>query len=218
VFRSWKSAVAPVQVCPVQLPGREGRIRERPFTSMEELVPALIEVLRPAAIPPWGIFGYSLGAGVAFEVVRRLPEAGIPLPCALLVAAAAAPHRSRRSGELHRLDDAAFREALRDLEGTPEEVLEHEELMELLLPTIRADFTIHETHRPGPPSRVDVAVTAFGGTGDSSVPLDDLRAWGEVTSSAFRAVTFPAGHFFLASHGEELLRHVLDALAETAPW
>ncbi|MFN8178109.1 MAG: alpha/beta fold hydrolase [bacterium] len=218
VFRSLRRAAGErLDVCPVQLPGREARIREAPFRNMASLAETLVDVLRPRLASPYGLFGYSMGALIAFELTGRLAAAGLPPPRTLFVAAATPPHR-RKNEAWHRLPDDRFREALRDLNGTPDAVLEHEELMALLLPTLRADFELCETHPSGRREAVDVPIVAFGGTEDPSVPLEDLRAWAELTRAGFRAITFPAHHFFLEARAAELLRHVLaewDSPAQT---
>jgi medium-chain acyl-[acyl-carrier-protein] hydrolase len=213
LFRSWRRASAPaLDVCPVQLPGREGRIREAPFRRMDVLSAAVVDRLRGRLIPPYAFFGYSMGALIAFEVARRLDEERLPLPATLFVAAAAPAHRARNKAPLHGLPADELKEALRSLRGTPDEVLEHPELMELMLPTLAADFEVCETFAPAAPVALRVPIVAFGGTDDASVPEEDLAAWADLTRAGFRSLRVAAGHFFLESHSAELLRHVTTAL------
>jgi surfactin synthase thioesterase subunit len=215
VFRSWRPALETwLDVGAVQLPGREARIREPAFRRMTPLAEALSDVLQPWLRAPFAFFGYSMGALVAYELAHRLREARRPGPRALFVAASAAPRRVPRPDPLHPLPDDEFKAALRDLEGTPEEVLAHAELMELLLPTLRADFEVCETYVLAEREPLDCPIVAFRGERDASVPADALEAWRPLTRGAFRAVAVAAGHFFLASHAAELQRRVRETLRE----
>jgi medium-chain acyl-[acyl-carrier-protein] hydrolase len=104
---------------------------------------------------------------------------------------------------------------LRELNGTPEEVLENDELMQLLLPVLRADFALCETYvyRPEPP--LDCPITAFGGLRDASVRREHLEAWREQTTSSFLLHMFPGDHFFLNTEMSlflQTLSRILDQL------
>jgi len=213
VYRAWRRSSPPgMDICPVQLPGREGRIREAPFRRIEPLIDLLAESLPPGLFPPYAFFGHSMGALIAFELARRLVDRGHPPPAVIFPSAARPPHRMRRSHPLHALPDEAFRAALRDLEGTPDAVLEHEELMELLLPTLRADFELCETYEYRGPDPLACPVLAFGGSEDPNVSPEELRGWGEMTRGGFRDLILPGGHFFLETHSEEILRRVREAI------
>src|SRR5690606_34355930 len=91
-YRAWIEKLrAAASVAAIRLPGRESRIAEAPFENMEDLVPALAASLAPALQPPFAFFGHSMGAGIAFELVRWLRRNGRPLPRSLHVSAARAP-------------------------------------------------------------------------------------------------------------------------------
>src|SRR5262249_34355438 len=149
------------------------------FTRLGPLADALAEALRSRLNRPFAFFGHSLGALVAFELARRLQRHGGPRPLHLFVSAFGAPQVPSRPSFLHTLPDAEFREELLGLNGIPKAVFENNELMELLLPTLRADFAVCETYAfiPGPP--LSCPITALGGLGDKTVGVADLRAWRE---------------------------------------
>ncbi|HVE76616.1 MAG TPA: alpha/beta fold hydrolase, partial [Actinomycetota bacterium] len=146
IFRPWAELLpAPVQLCPVQLPGREWRIKETPATRMDDLVGALAEAVDPYTDLPFGLFGHSLGALVAFELARRLESEGKP-PVHLFVSGHRAPQIPTSDRKLHQVPDSLFLMELRRLQGTPEEVLQNPELMRLIAPVLRADFEMAETY------------------------------------------------------------------------
>lgn len=215
VYRGWSEELPEtVEVCPVQPPGREGRIRQPPFRELDALVAALDEGLSAELDElPHAFFGHSLGAIVGYELARRRRERGASPPVHLLVSAHIAPSVASDTEPIHDLPSDRFRERLRSLNGTPAEVLDHPELMELVEPLLRADFRINETyrHRSGPP--LDCAVTAFGGFRDQDVPRVKIEPWAEVSTGRFRVHMLPGDHFFLSGSGRpHLLRLVKDAL------
>jgi surfactin synthase thioesterase subunit/phosphopantetheinyl transferase len=214
-----------VELRAVQLPGREGRLRERPFDCMGPLVDALAGVIRPHLDRPFAFFGHSMGALVAFELARRLGRDGLAGPSHLIVSGRRPPQAPQTAPTLHDLPPEEFKDALRRLGGTPREVLEHADLMQVLTPMLRADFAVVETYRFEQGPALECPVTVLGGLEDIGAPPDALPGWGEHTRGPFRVRMLPGGHFFL--HAGEAL--VLEALAEelaphlgeptaTAPW
>src|SRR5262249_19393623 len=149
---------------------------------------------------------HSLGALVAFELARRLRRDGGPQPARLFVSGCPAPQARTREKSVHTLPDAEFIEELRRLKGTPAVVLADDELMELLLPTLRADFALCEPYAfaPGPP--LTCPISALGGLADDTVSRHDLDPWREQTTGPFRLRLLPGDHFFLQAGQPLLLR------------
>lgn len=183
---------------------------------MEPLVEALAGAL-PLADLPFAFFGHSLGALVAYELARALRRRGGPEPLALLLAGRRGPRRPPREEPIHALPDAEFMARLRELNGTPEEVLEHGELMQLLLPLLRADFALHETWELRPEEPLGMGISAFGGLADPEVTREDLEDWRGETRGRFRLRMLPGDHFFLHSERALLTEAVARDLSELAP-
>lgn len=210
IFRRWVDRMASsVEVCPVQLPGRGNRIRETPFTQMTPLVESLAEGLCPYLEGPFAFFGHSLGAIVSFELALKLQRETGKLPIHLFVSGRRAPHIPRQHPITYNLPDNEFVEELKRLNGTPKEVLEHSELMQLMLPVLKADFEISETYKhSGGPLR-GCPITAFGGKQDEEAPPHYLEAWHEHTTGPFKQRMLPGDHFFLHA-SEQLLLAALN--------
>ncbi len=217
-YRPWAVEMPPESdVLPVQLPGRERRLRERPHTRVGPLVEAATRSLEPYLDRPFAVFGYSMGALIGYEFVQRLRrERGLE-PVHVLVAARRAPQLPPDPDDYYKLSDPDFKERLREMNGTPAEVLEHPELMELVLPLLRADFELNDTYEPAGHPPLGCPLTVFGGLEDGEVTREELEAWRAVTTGPFQLRMFAGDHFFLNQHqsafrcavAEDLLRHSL---------
>jgi len=209
-YRRWLTAFPEdLEVCPVQLPGREQRLREAPFHSMEALLEPLLAGLLPWLDRPFSFFGHSMGAAIAFELAHRLRAAGLPTPQRLLVSGRRAPGRPGHDETTYHLPGPAFLDKLAALNGSPREVLDNAELMALMLPMLRADFQLIETYRATPVRiPLDCPLTAFGGVDDPKASREDLLAWRELSHGPFRLQLFPGGHFYLQQDPAPLLQAV----------
>lgn len=217
VFRGWSAAAPPeIHVLPVHVPGRGNRFVEPALTRCDDLVEQLAGELEPFLDAPFAFFGHSMGAMVAFELTRRLRALGKPLPEHLLVSGRRAPQRPSDRRPLHALPEGEFRDELRSLNGTPEEILEHPELMELFAPILRADFELCETYAFRDDAPLDIPFSVFGGLEDPDVGRDDLMAWKDHTRGPFKLRMFPGGHFFLNGARQQLVHAVSEDLMRLA--
>jgi medium-chain acyl-[acyl-carrier-protein] hydrolase len=213
IFRGWARRLPPsVEVYGVVLPGRAFRLDERPRDRLGPLADELASVLLELPPKPFAFFGHSFGGLLCFEVARRLHRRGARLPAQLFLSGCPPPHLPRAQPDVHLLSDAAFKERLRELGGTPAPVLECLELMDLLLPVLRADLEAFETHEhePGPP--LPVPMTALGGASDRLAGEEALGQWGRYTSEGFAVEVFPGDHFFLHSAEEAVVARVAASL------
>ena len=205
-FRNWPDNLpSSVEVCSVELPGRGFRLAEAAFTSLEPLVQAIADALLPHLDKPFTFFGHSMGGLVCFELTRILRRNYNLNPNHLFVSGHRAPQLPAPDPPIHNLPEPEFLTELRQLEGTPRQVLENVELRQLLLPTLRADFTVVETYAYTAEPPLDFPITAFGGLQDREVDCNQLDAWREQTNAAFSLYMLPGNHFFLHSAQSRLL-------------
>ena len=210
VFRDWASEVgADTELLAVRLPGRETRIGEPPLQRVEETVPALLAALEPLGDRPLILFGHSLGATLAYATARALVARGHP-PALLAVSGRRSPHLASRRPPVDSLDDAAFRARLAALGGTPPEVLACDDLMELMLPMLRADFAMSDAFLEPDPPPLPVPVLAFAGAEDGAATPDEVAGWKRLAGAGFSLRTLPGGHFFLHEQRASIVRDLIE--------
>lgn len=199
VFHRWRPLVpASIDLVPLSLPGHDGRLAETPRTDLCALARALADDLATALDRPYVLVGHSLGAWIAFEVARELRRTNRPLPELLVSAAARPPDTALAESPLYRLpDDELIAAVSQRYGGIPPAIVEKAELLELLLPALRADIQMVETYRYAEESPLDVEILALGGTDDPAVSAADLAGWSRHTTRSCSVRQFPGGHFFL---------------------
>jgi medium-chain acyl-[acyl-carrier-protein] hydrolase len=200
IYTSWARELPPeVEVVAVQLPGRENRIGEPAIADLGELLAKMDEALTPFMDRPFAFFGHSNGGLMAFELTRLLRRQGRTGPLLLVTSGRPAPQVDVDSPVMHVLPEAEFRDMLRRFNGTPEEVLQNAEIMELISPMLRADFALGETYCYTPEPPLDIPLAAYGGMTDGEVPVWSIEAWRDQAADEekFRVVMFPGGHFFI---------------------
>jgi len=196
-FKAWAEHVPQsIAVVPMRPPRRD---------NMAELVAALCDSIQPYLDQPFAFFGHSMGAAVAFELARLLRRRNRPAPRMLVASGARAPQFRRGHVPPPEPSEAQFMEALRRLQGTPREVLDNPNLMQLILPALREDAAIyrHYIYSDEPP--LDCPIRAYGGAEDPNVTREHLEGWAEQTTAAFAVRVFPGGHFYLQTHRQEFL-------------
>jgi surfactin synthase thioesterase subunit len=214
-YRTWLGRLPGVSVLPVQLPGREARLRHLPYERMEPLVTDLAEVvLGVAGEGPYAVYGHSLGALVAFELVREVRRRGGAAPVQLFVSGCVAPHVTFDDGPpVLGMTRAELVAMLRDLGGTPEWLLADPGVLEMILPAVRADFSVKETYRYAPEAPLTTPVTVLASTDDprASAPMQQL--WAEQTLGGCRVHTLVGGHFAVFEQSETTFGYLTAALA-----
>ncbi|MFE0605996.1 thioesterase II family protein [Streptomyces sp. NPDC058892] len=210
---------ADFDVVAVQYPGRQDRYREAPFTTLDPLVEAVAGELAHelAADPgrPYALFGHSMGALVAFETARLLERRGLPAPQRLFFSGRPAPGPGT-SARYQAYDDAGVLAEVRRLGGTDQAMLDNPEVLEMVLPALRADYRALATYvwRAGEP--FTAPVTALTGDDDPMVTVQEAQTWREQTSGEFVLKVFPGGHFYLNDHMGGVAAAITEGLLASA--
>lgn len=196
-FQSWRDILpSDVALVGIEYPGHGRRISEPAIDRIDVLAGQLVSALAKVPRGPYALFGHSMGALAAFEMSHQLAGRGAPLPILLAVSGHGAASLPSTDRPVHASSDDAFLARLRELNATPPEVLETPDLLELMMPILRADFRAAETYVPADRPKLDIPIVAYGGLLDPDVGRDQLLAWGNETTARCTVRMFPGDHFF----------------------
>lgn len=215
-YYAWQGRLDPaIEVCAIELPGRGARLSESPLRSLAVLIEVLAHVIDGDDGLPFAFFGHSLGGLLAFELARYCQRRGCAMPERLFVSGSAAPQCRAPSRRLHELNDVDLIAALRHYNGAPSAVLDNPELMELMLPTVRADFALAADYEYRAGELLAIPISVYGGDGDPHVRYEDLAHWQDETCEPITMRCFPGDHFFIQSAREAVLVQLGIELANT---
>ncbi len=212
-FRRWNDSLPPsVEVCAAQLPGRESRIGDQPFSNLDKLVDALIDVIHPLLDLPFAFYGHSMGAWISFELARKLRDQHDLHPLHLFVGAVVPPDVPDKR-ELHKLGLDDVIECLRKTGDTEPVLLNNRELMEFMLPLIQADSAITELHEFTPGKPLQCPITAFAGKDDPLYTPAQAFDWQRHTQGALRTEVLEGRHLFMNTAAPHLLRLISEDIS-----
>lgn len=201
-----------IDLCAVQQPGREDRNAETPINDLALLIAKIADAIAPHINVPYAFFGHCNGALIAFELTRELRRRGLQAPKHIFVSSFRSPDLKNSNQSLHDLPKTRFISNLKAYGGMPEEILNNEEIIDSMMPTLRADFSLHETYRYLEEERLDSPMTILGGLQDNVVRRSELQGWKDKTQKTAKVKLFPGGHFFIDTHRQFLLKAIKDEL------
>jgi medium-chain acyl-[acyl-carrier-protein] hydrolase len=216
IYFSWARAMPdfPLEICSIQLPGRENRLKEPLFLSLPPLIDSLGTAVQSLLDKPFCFFGHSMGALISFELTRYFRYQGWAMPHRLFLSGSAPP-QVREPLNLHQLPDEEFIQRLAEhYQGLPEGIFDHPEMRDMMLPILRADFSVLETYEYREEKPLDTPCSVFGGTDDPAVSRETLGLWQEQTCRPLSVRLFPGDHFFIKNERSDLLRTILGDLKE----
>lgn len=211
-FPMSQSLAPAVDVLSVQYPGRQDRRDEPGITDIGAYADALTSQLLPWLDRPLAFFGHSMGAVLAFEVTRRLERDHGTAPVRIFASGRRSPSSFRHETVHLRNDDGIVAE-MRELSGTDAKILGNEEILRMVLPAIRSDYTAIENYRAAADDIVRAPVTVLTGDADPKTSREEADAWEGHTAGGFDMHRFPGGHFFLANHQEQIMKIVSEELS-----
>jgi len=215
IFRNWPEALKDsVEVIPLELPGRGRRISERLYYKLSELIHELIPSILPYLDKQFYFFGHGMGALIAFEMAVALRKNFLPEPEHLFVSAFSAPQRILKEKFLiFKLMDDEFIENLKGMNALPGALLKNRDLVELMLPIVRADFSVCGTYNYKAGLKADCPITAFLGLADVEISIEEFQEWAEVTNSSFELNLLPGNHFYITKYEKILLKILSEKLS-----
>lgn len=195
-----------IEVCPVEFPGRGSRMAENLISDIDKAVQLIGAAIPGFLDKPYLFLGHSMGALVAFELSHYLKTNLNSQPLKLYLSAHRAPSIEKDGKMMHILKENEFLDELIKMNGLADEILEHRELLDLMLPVIKNDYKLCETYRFKSKNKLDIPFQIFGGSNDKDVSLEHLKAWNELTSAYIKIEIIEGDHFFLTKNKENFLQ------------
>ncbi|WP_273727518.1 thioesterase II family protein [Brucella gallinifaecis] len=210
-YRSWAPHLPDkVELWPVELPGRGTRFSEPLQPDMSLLVRDLAEAVAQHSDIPFVLFGHSMGSAITFALALELKMLG-RFPAMIVCSGRSAPHRINIRN-IHKLPDSGIIAEITRLGATPAEVLESAELMELILPIVRNDYTLIETYKPDPALRIESPMLVLCGRDDHDAPQENLEAWQDLTTGPMKLSLFDGDHFYLNDQKTAIISAIMQNL------
>lgn len=200
-----------VDVCIVELPGRDRLHAAEPYTDWAQLVEGIIELLDGLEKVPTDFYGHSFGALVAFETARELARAGRSEPQTLVVAAHRPPHVPP-FGKLGSLDDKSLVEALLRHGTLPIDVASDEKYVRHILPQLRADLHLCDSYAYSDSKLLECDIVVLSGVLDKMLDVNHLHLWQKQTRGNMILQIFSGGHMFHAENEKTMITYLNELL------
>lgn len=221
VYNPWQNNLdKSIRLHPVELAGRGRRITDPFYNTIEEAADDVIQHIKyHLGDLPYAFFGHSMGALIAYYAAQKIREKRFPGPAHIFFSGRGAPHIRRDDKEpYHTLPHDEFRDKVLKLGGTPRELFEHPELMEILLPLLRNDFKLAWSYKHNhyfEPLDCDISVMVGK---DEDLKPEQVEEWDRHTKARCLQYTFEGGHFFIndPTEKEKVLTIINNTLVELA--
>lgn len=206
IYRNWSSLFSKeIDIIPVVLAGRGKRYSELPISDWKELIDDMWILLRPYLDYPHIFFGHSFGGRIAYELAHRCQEEDIRNTNLLFISACRSPRYPQKKPYMYLMSDSNLLQAIKDMGGNQNSLLENKDIMQLMLPTLRADIKLAETWINHHDQKLDVPIVAFYGENDPIESDKSLLDWQQFTTKNFAIEKLDGGHFFLHENEKNII-------------
>lgn len=214
MFKKIESLLIPeVKVRPLEMAGRGSRFQEEPYVEVHSAVNDLYQKISGVIDEEdYSFLGFSMGGILAFELCRLLQENGRKPPLGMFFLGIEPPH-IKSSTQYHKLNDTEFKEKMVAMGGIPKEVFQYDDLFQIYLPALKADFQLCETYRfSGKSYRFDSKFYLINGLNDT-ISHSVLKQWKRYCYKC-QMDFVPGIHFFINTNTIETCRSINRNLKE----
>ncbi len=215
VYNTWKKHLHhSIELYPIELAGRGKRFSEPLYGSFEEAVEDIYRCVNEGLDDSdYAIFGHSMGSLLAVELLHKLKQSEHRAPIHAFFSGRYPPHIKKEEEAIHTLPDEEFTNEIFKLGGTSKELMESDELLELFIPILKADYRILDgyTYDHGT-GKFDCGITVFSGIDDSEIEQGELSQWQAYTEKTCKIYEFQGGHFFINEHSRSIVEIINSTL------
>jgi external thioesterase TEII len=217
-FKGLCDELVGVDVLSLELPGRGKRIQENLLNNLDGIIKDLYDksIEKIDEYEEYYIYGHSMGSLLGYLLIHKIISQGGKVPKHLFVSGRGGPSKAEKEDKTYLLPSKEFREKLKEMGGSPDEVLADEELMNFFEPILRSDFEVIETYQYEEKGLFDVPITSMFGN-DEEVTHEEIQLWQQETTYSLTINEFPGNHFFIFKHWKEIsdiINNVLNEVSE----
>lgn len=199
-----------IELINLELPGRGKRITENLLTNIEEMTEDLFRIIEPEIKGNYALFGHSLGALLCLTLCRNIVMKKANPPRYLFVSGQTAPCLIKPDNR-YILPDDQFIEMLRQMEGTPEELLSDKDFIRFFLPIVKMDFQAIANYKHETSHAIKVPIAVLLGKLEN-INNEDAERWQMETNEEMTIHRFDGGHFFIFNQTEKICRLISEKL------
>ncbi|MCL2934744.1 MAG: alpha/beta fold hydrolase, partial [Trichodesmium sp. MAG_R03] len=205
MYRQWSDALPPeIEVLPIQLPGREQRLQEQPFTDFASLIEILADFLSPYLDKPFAFFGHSMGSYIAFELACVLEEQYNLKPIHLFLSGLP-PLSENEPKTIPSISETEEINRLLEISEIPESLTENSLFFTEFKKIFKADFQLLKSYHYSEKKPLDYPIYSFCGVDDDLVSDRELSHWSKYTTSNLKINRMPGKHMFMFLKDSEKL-------------
>ncbi len=204
-----------ITLYPIELKGRGKRFDEKLYESLGEAVEDIFENIKDKIVDnDYAIYGHSMGSLLAYELYYKISSENLRRPKHIFFSGYRAPSSIRKRENIYTLPDYDFMRKIIDLGGSPEELINNQELFQTFLPIIKRDFEIVETYvYKEKKNKIECDVSILYGEQDS-IDIEDILEWEKHVCKDFKIYNFEGNHFFIKNNVENIARIINSTLCK----
>jgi surfactin synthase thioesterase subunit len=193
----------------LELPGRGTRWKEPPLKDIHAMTDDVFRQIKNELQQPYAIYGHSMGSLIGYLLIKKILTEQLPAPLHLFCSGAHEPTRPLVEKPRHLFSKEDFIKKLKQLGGSPDEVLDDPVMLEFYEPLLRADFQATDSYIHQASEPFNVPITVMIGT-DEGITTEQALAWQQETTAPIEVIQFPGKHFFIFDHVADII-HIMKS-------
>lgn len=212
IYSKWQKYFGnDIEICPIELPGRERKIREPLIDNIEEMARTVYDGIKMKLNEPFCIFGHSMGGMIAYELTRHIKKYENKSPEYLFMSASGLKIK-KDNVLIHKLSDKELIEHVIKNGGTQRVFAENKAFAKYFLPIIRNDYKAVETYKPSI-EKLNCKIRAFASREDTEINYKETQKLANYTDD-FDLKIFKGNHFFIRDNEEEVCNEILNIVSK----
>lgn len=193
----------------LELPGRGNRWKEPLLKDVHEMAEDIFHQIKNDLVQPYAIYGHSMGSLIGYVLIKKILQYQLPAPLHLFCSGAHEPARPLVEKPRHLFSKEDFIKKLKQLGGSPDEVLDDPVMLDFYEPLLRADFQATDSYIHQPSEPFDIPITVMIGD-DEGITMEQALAWQQETTMPVEIIHFPGKHFFIFDHAADII-HIMKS-------